>query len=361
MYNHIDDDTEFYTAIMEVMLDCPFNFHEISKKVFVPFEINDEFDTPLAERDPDMQFYLESNYIKNTKCDYYIEDTFIKNIWNKQEDKRALSMFHMYIKSLPKHFDELQQYLNVLKYDFSVISISETWLSENNADLYDLSWYVTIKCCRKERRGGGVSLYIRDEIPFTTRSALAYFDTEMESIFIEIDTEIFRTNSNIVIGLIYRMPDSSVVVFNERITYILNTVCQEHKTFYCIGDLNIDFFKCDVHKPTSAILDTLYTYNAFPLITKPTRVTETTATLIDHILTNNINIASEHAQGILCTDISDHYAIFHIAGNIKYDAMNTPTTRLIRDMRQCNINKFVNEMQIVEWAPVTNKSDTQAA
>ena len=214
VYNHIDDDTELYTAIMEGMLDCPFNFHEINKKAFVPFEINDEFDTPLAERDPDMQFYLESNYIKNTKCDYYIEDTFIKNISNKQEDKRALSMFHMNIKSLPKHFDELQQYFNVLKYDFSVIGISETWLSENNAGLYDLSGYVTIKCCRKERRGGGVSLYIRDEIPFTTRSDLAYFDTEMESIFIEIDKDIFRTNSNIVIGLIYRMPDSSVDVFN---------------------------------------------------------------------------------------------------------------------------------------------------
>ena len=122
------------------------------------------------------------------------------------------------------------------------------------------------------------------------------------------------------------------------------------------------FFKCDVHKPTSAILDTIFTYNVFPLITKPTRVTETTLNnYIDHILTNNINIASEQAQGILCTDTSDHYAIFHLAGNIKYDSMNTPTTRLIRDMRRCNINKFVSEMQIVEWAPVTSKSDTQAA
>ena len=35
-------------------------------------------------------------------------------------------MFHMNIKSLPKHFDELQQYLNMLEYDFSVIGISET-------------------------------------------------------------------------------------------------------------------------------------------------------------------------------------------------------------------------------------------
>ena len=118
-YNHIDDDNEFYSAILEEMLDLPFNVHDISKKIFVPFEINDEFDTPLTEIDPDMQFYLESNYIKNTRCDYYIKDTFAKNISKIQEQKRTLSMFHINIKSLPKHFDELQQYLNMLEYDFS--------------------------------------------------------------------------------------------------------------------------------------------------------------------------------------------------------------------------------------------------
>ena len=90
------------------------------------------------------------------------------------------------------------------------------------------------------------------------------------------------------------MPDSSVDVSNERISDILSTVRKEHQIFYCIGDLKIDFFSYDVHKPTSAILDTIYAYNAFPLITKPTRVTETTATLMDHILTNNIDIASDH-------------------------------------------------------------------
>ena len=150
-------------------------------------------------------------------------------------------MFHTNIKSLPKRFDELQQYLHVLKYDLSVIGISETWLSENNADLYDLSGYVTIKCCRKERRGCGVSLYIHEGISFATRNDLPYFDTEMESIFTEITKDIFRTNSSIVIGLIYRMPDSSDDVFKERISDILDTVCKEHQIFYCIGDLNIDF------------------------------------------------------------------------------------------------------------------------
>ena len=109
------------------------------------------------------------------------------------------------------------------------------------------------------------------------------------------------------------------------------------------------------------MLDPIYACNVFPLITKPTRVTETTATLIDHILTNNIDIASNHLQGILCTGISDHYAIFYIAGNIKYDETNSSDVRLMRDIRQGNNNKFINERQLVEWDSVTNKTDIQAA
>ena len=45
----------------------------------------------------------------------------------------------------------------------------------------------------------------------------------MESIFIEIDRHVFQTPSDIIIGLIYRMPDASVDVFHERILQIYQT------------------------------------------------------------------------------------------------------------------------------------------
>ena len=97
----------------------------------------------------------------------------------------------------------------------------------------------------------------------------------------------------------------------------------------------------------------------FPLINKPTRVTETTAAVIDHILTNDIDIALDHLQGISCTDISDHHAIFHIAGYIKYDETISPLIRLIGDIRGGNINKFINEIQLLELDSLSNKTDTQ--
>ena len=46
----------------------------------------------------------------------------------------------------------------------------------------------------------------------------------------------------------------------------------------------------------------------FPVINRPTRVTKTSATIIEHILTNSI-IDSPLHSGIMKTDISDHFAV----------------------------------------------------
>ena len=163
-------------------------------------------------------------------------------------------------------------------------------------------------------------------------------------------------------GVVYRMPDSSVDMFNERLADILNSVQKENKLFYLLGDLNIDLFKHDVHRPTSEFLDIIYSYNVYPLVTKPTRVTASSATLIDHILSNNIDVSYGHAQGILCTSISDHFAVFHIAGNMSTSKLTQPVSpKLTRDMRRKNIEKFSTEMQKINWNNLLCINDTQSA
>ena len=52
----------------------------------------------------------------------------------------------------------------------------------------------------------------------------------------------------------------------------------------------------------------LYSSNLLPVITKPTRITSHTATLIDHIYTNAST--DQIIPGIVTTDISDHLPTF---------------------------------------------------
>ena len=73
------------------------------------------------------------------------------------------------------------------------------------------------------------------------------------------------------------------------------------------------------------------------------RVTSTTATLIDHILTNDL----DDIQGILCTSISDH--------------TQTEMPLFKRNMRQSNILEFISEINRVDWQFVLTETDTQLA
>ena len=244
---------------------------------------------------------------------------------------------------------------------FSFIGLSETWLDKYKHEFYDIQGYYCINRYRENRRGGGVSLHIHEGIPHIRINYLEYFDNKLESIFIEIDKDVFMTHSNIIIAGTYRMPDSSVEFFSERISDILNTIQKEKNTFSLTGDLTIDFLKSDIHKSTSSLIDVFYSNNAFPLITKPTRVTDKTATLIDHILTNNFDVNASHMQGILCNSISDQYAVFHIACNTMMNGSLNDDEVITRNMSHITIMRFINETKNQNWQSVLNESDSQTA
>ena len=109
-------------------LDCSFRFHEINNKIFTPFEINDSFDTPLADIDPDYQYYTNFHHNGKLNCDYYFEDKFRRKLY--KTDKSQLYLFHLNVISISKHYDELELYLNSLDFKFSFIGLSETWLDD---------------------------------------------------------------------------------------------------------------------------------------------------------------------------------------------------------------------------------------
>ena len=62
----------------------------------------------------------------------------------------------MNIKSLPKHLDDLDLYLNSLDYTFSFVGLTETWLDESKHDLFDLPGHNCVDRFRKGKKGGGL-------------------------------------------------------------------------------------------------------------------------------------------------------------------------------------------------------------
>ena len=82
--------------------------------------------------------------------------------------------------------------------------------------------------------------------------------------------------------------------------FLIPNIKQEKKLYYLMGDYNINLLNVELHGPTSDFNDIMYSNGLIPLITRPTRVIESTATLIDNIYTNRLN--SQHGgaiQGII--------------------------------------------------------------
>ena len=90
-------------------------------------------------------------------------------------------------------------------------------------------------------------------------------------------------------------------------------------------------------------------------------MTNKSATLIDHILTNNFDVNARHFQGILCNSISAHYAVFHIASNTMMNDYLNNTALIKRNMNHRNIMKSINEMKTQNWQCVLNEIDPQTA
>ena len=126
-------------------------------------------------------------------------------------------------------------------------------------------------------------------------------------VFVEIQN---APNKNIIVGCLYRPPNSNVSTFNETIGDLLKLLNYKKLPVYILGDFNIDLLKYNTHNPTSEFVNTIFSESFIPLINRPTRVTETSATLIDNILTNQHDVIS--LNGIIPTDISDHFSVFHV-------------------------------------------------
>ena len=115
------------------------------------------------------------------------------------------------------------------------------------------------------------------------RDDLSRFDDDIESIFIEIEKDQNGCHKNIVIGVIYHPPNQDLKQFTEKVNDLVHSLKSEKKCCYLLDDYNINLLNYDQHVPTGEFVDMLSSNGFLPLITRPTRVTPTSATLIDNI------------------------------------------------------------------------------
>ena len=113
-----------------------------------------------------------------------------------------------------------------------------------------------------------------------------------------------------------------------------------HDEIILCGDFNLDILNYDNNENTLNLLNSLKSQSLIPIITKPFRITNQTATLIDNPFINQPN---GFVSGILISDISDHLPLFILKRNLftkKSSQQNTNVKyRLINDSTITNLRQ----------------------
>ncbi|XP_068229711.1 uncharacterized protein [Palaemon carinicauda] len=199
----------------------------------------------------------EGSAIENAKCNDF------------------LKIVHTNAQSILGHILEIQLMLEEQKID--ILCISETWLYPYISDTFiHIPEYNIYR--EDHGRGGGVCLYIRNYLKVTELKFGIEKQEGVEDKWVSVQHRKFPS---IIVGCVYRHPKAAVTSFNY-ISDVFKEVILRNKPIFIYGDFNDDLLKKE-NKLGKLIKNLRFDQ----IVDKPTRITSTSASLIDLVITNS--------------------------------------------------------------------------
>ena len=221
-----------------------------------------------------------------------------------------------------------------------LVIISESWLTKDNIKKVNIPGYSYVGNNRPSRRGGGVGLLIHNNLEFKIRKDLHIDSAIMENISIDIKLG----NRTYTACSIYRPPNTDATEFNNLfLDYMHNHSTMTNSREIIIGlDHNLDFLNRNSHENTQKFIENILDQDLIPVITKPTRITRSCATLIDNILLSKTLCSSEQCC-IIENDLSDHLPSMVVIPNV-YNKKGVPLEFITRSITPAKLNELNSEL-----------------
>ncbi len=203
--------------------------------------LNSKLNTEDNQNDENDQIQIikHSPYFDNQKFNSLIKT---KN--------KCFSICSSNIQCLNANYDELNIFINDLrtqKFQFNLICLQESWLSENDAtDHLKLDNYQLIPQGKSCSSKGGLVIYLQTKFEYETIMKPNKYDSLEEQV---IKITKGRINKHLIIANIYRPPkdlNEKYRQFTNELMPILKSL--ETKNVIITGDLNIDLLKINEKK-----------------------------------------------------------------------------------------------------------------
>ena len=213
------------------------------------------------QRSTKIKFFNKINTVsENSEHSGWTEYWDTGKIDEPENNKNSVNSLHLNISSWPCHFSELQTRLSSTKVNFNIIGISESRIKQNKnpIDNINLQNYNIKHCTTEATNGGGILLYIKDNIIYKLRKDLKIYKSKcLESIFLEV---INQSGKNIVVGCIYRHSFMDLSKFNNDYLNSLSKklLREKNKHIILMGDFNVNLLKYTTNTSTAQFLDQMY-------------------------------------------------------------------------------------------------------
>jgi exonuclease III len=144
--------------------------------------------------DPDDHYF----YLNEGQCNNYDMHSFKSEL---RIDDSSIRFFHMNIRSAGRHLDETLLLLDSLSAKFTVIVLTETWLSSEH-DWIELPGYTSFHSVRRDKTGGGVTVLVDSTLKCEMYNPLTVNGAYFESCAVTVK---FNDRNINVLG-VYRPP-----------------------------------------------------------------------------------------------------------------------------------------------------------
>ena len=304
----------------------------------------------------------QTETLEDCNCQYYDVEEYNQIPITKET---GITLFHQNIRSLSKNCGQLIAFLSSINHEYDIIMLTEIGKSNiptmgNVFKLLFSDYELFFKTPPKNPKGG-VAIFIKSTINHgnvTIRNDVLEMECgcskcEVESLFFDIQIDEPYT-----IGCIYRHPNGNTQHFTDSLRKYIDKI--KHKgPIILSGDINVSLTSY-TNNHVKKYIDDLTELHLIPLTTIPTRITEDTATCIDHFYIKPSKKLHNKTlkTGVLFADTSDHLPIFLIVGKIK---LNPKERRYARIHSEVNINKFKSRIDNFDWSSIQTIMDTNEA
>ena len=285
-------------------------------------------------------FNLEETDIPTINSNKIVSYAKVKNDF--RPFKNNFKFGHINARSIPKSIDELNHLMYETELD--ILAISETWLHSNiPISLFEIPGYDILRKDRTSKRGGGIAFYAKQH--FKPKIIKTPHDLEQpELLFIELQCK----NIKVAMGVLYKAPNIKYGVFATLHETFADILCKYDNTFV-FGDFNIDCLDTNSCATKFLYSNIIEPFDLKQIVTGPTRVTDTSAKLLDLALVSNPSTVKMVGTTDL-PGISDHSMIY-LSCSIK-KPKHKPNSIWCRDYSKMDRDSFKRDAASATWENV---------